>query len=75
MKKNIGVLILSSALVLSLMAPSGVEAAKSPKLSKGSVSVNVGKTVTLKLKNAARKAKVKWTSKSKKIAKITKSLS
>ncbi len=73
MKKNIGVLILSFAMVLSLMAPSGVEAAKSPKLSKGKVNVNVGKTVTLKLKNVSKKAKVKWTSKSKKIARITKS--
>lgn len=70
MKKNIGVVILSFAMVLSLMAPSGVEAAKSPKLSKGKVNVNVGKTVTLKLKNVSKKAKVKWTSKSKKIARI-----
>ena len=73
MKKTIGVLTLSFAMVLSLTAPSGVEAAKSPRLSKSQVNVSVGKTATLKLKNVAKKAKVKWVTKSKKIAKITKS--
>ena len=72
-KKMIGVLTLSFGMVLSLLAPSSIEAAKSPKLSKSQVNVSVGKTVTLKLKNVAKKAKVKWVSKSKKVAKITKS--
>ncbi|MCI8365533.1 MAG: hypothetical protein HFG34_11395 [Eubacterium sp.] len=73
MNKTIGVLTLSFAMVLSLLSPSSMAAAKSPKLSKSKMNVSVGKTVTLKLKNVSRKAKVKWTSKAKNIAKVVKS--
>lgn len=71
--KTAGMVLLSSALVLPVLAPSVSTAAKAPKLSKKTATVKVGKTTTIKLKNAAKKAKVKWSVKSKKIAKIVKS--
>ena len=73
LKKTMGIFLLSFAMVLSCLTPSGIAEAKAPKLSKKKVTVKVGKTVTLKLKNVSKKAKVKWTSKSKKVAKIVKS--
>lgn len=48
--------------------PVEVQAAAQPKLNKTSVSLNVGKTYTLKLKNAT---KVTWKSNNKKIAKVS----
>lgn len=71
--KKTGCLLLSTMLVLSLLAPTNSEAAKLPKLNKSKATVQVEKTVRLKLKNSSKKAKVTWSSKSKKIAKITKS--
>lgn len=71
--KKAGCLLLSMMLVLSLLAPTNSEAAKLPKLSKSKATVQVKKTVRLKLKNSSKKARVTWSSKSKKIAKITKS--
>lgn len=55
-------------LMISLVLQSGqfVEAKGKVALSKSSVSVYVGKSATLKVKNT--KAKVKWSSKNKKIA-------
>lgn len=44
-------------------------AAKKPKLSKSKLTINAGKTATLKVKNA--KKKVKWSTNKKKIVKIT----
>lgn len=73
LKKTMGIFLLSFAMVLSCLTPSGIAGAKTPKLSKKKVTVKVGKTVTLNLKNVSKKAKVKWTSKSKKVAKIVKS--
>ena len=64
--------LLSLTLVVSLLAPSGMAEAKAPKLSRKTAVVRVGKTVTVKLKNVPKKAKVKWTIKSKKVAKIVK---
>lgn len=65
-------MVLSFAMVLSLLIPCGVTRAKAPAMAKKKVSVDVGKTVTVKIKNASKKAKVTWKSKSKKIAKIAK---
>lgn len=73
LKRMMGIFLLSFAMVLSGLTPSGIAKAKTPKLNKRKVTVKVGKTVTLQLKNVSKKAKVKWTSKSGKIAKIVKS--
>ncbi|MGI5969517.1 MAG: GDSL-type esterase/lipase family protein [Lachnospiraceae bacterium] len=70
--RKLSVMVLSFAMVLSLLIPCGRTEAKAPAMAKKKVSVNVGKTVTIKLKNASKKAKVTWKSKSKKIAKIAK---
>ncbi len=47
------------------------QAAKKPKLNKSSCSVNVGKTVKIKVKNGNKKAKVTWSTKKASVAKIT----
>ncbi len=70
--KRLGASVLSMALVLSVLAPANVDAAKAPKFAKKNVVVNQGKTTTIKIKNGSKKAKVTWKVKSKKIAKITK---
>lgn len=69
--------ILSTVLAVALVV-TGVnvtaqktEAAKKPAIAKKNVSVNVKGTVKLKLKNATKSTRVKWSVKSKKIAKIT----
>ncbi len=63
-------------LVISQLLPMGettVEAAKKKvKLNKKSVTITQGKSVTLKVKNKKKKAKVTWKSKNKKIAKVNK---
>ena len=43
-------------------------AAKKTKLNKKSATIEIGKTVTLKLKNAPKGKKIKWTSSKKKVA-------
>lgn len=73
MKQRVGVFLVIMSMAASMTAASDSAAAKLPKLSKNRVSVQAGKTVQLKLKNVSPKAKVSWTSKSKKIAKITQS--
>ena len=73
MKQRFGVFLVIMSMAASMTAASDSAAAKLPKLSKNRVSVQAGKTVQLKLKNVSPKAKVSWTSKSKKIAKITQS--
>ena len=57
--------LLSFLLVLALIftsfsVPQTSDAAKKPKLSKKRVTVYVGKTKKIKIKNASKKAKVKW---------------
>lgn len=54
------------------MLPTGAEAAKKPKLSKSKASVNVGKSITLKVKNGKKKAKVTWKTSKKAVAKLGK---
>ncbi len=70
--KKIGVAVLSIAMLASVVAPYQVLGAKAPALSKKNVTVDVDKTVTVKIKNGAKKAKVTWKIKQTKIAKITK---
>ena len=63
--------IVSVVTALSLMISGGsltAEAAKKPKLNKKSVTVQVGKSVKLKVKNKVKKGKVIWKSKNKQVA-------
>lgn len=62
-------LVLIFALILTL-APSSASAAKRVKLNKTKVTLKVGKTITLKLKN--NKKRVKWASSNKKVATVSK---
>lgn len=67
--KKVLTIVLAFIMVLSLV-PIQVDAAKKVKLNKSKLSLNVGKSYTLKLKN--NKRKVKWSSSKKKIATVTK---
>ena len=69
-KKSIAA-ILCAAMVVTLAPAGSADAAKKPKLKK-KASVEVGKTVTIKVKNAKKKAKVTWKTSKKAVAKITK---
>lgn len=69
--KKMAALVTCFAMVITF-APNASLAAKAPKLSKKTVSVKVGKTAAVKVKNTKKKAKVTWKIKNKKIAKITK---
>lgn len=66
--------ILCAALVVSLVPAGSADAAKKAKLSKKKVSVEVGKTVKVKVKNSVKKAKVTWKTSDKKVAAIAKSV-
>ncbi len=68
-KKSIAA-VLCAALVISL-APASAGAAKKPSIKK-KVSVAVDATTTIKVKKAAKKAKVAWKTSDKKVVKITK---
>ena len=68
-KKTIAI-VSAAALLISGAAAGKVQAAKKVKLNKTSVTLAVGKTVKLKLKNA--KKKVKWSSKNKAVATVNK---
>lgn len=66
-----GVAVLTVAAVLVTgVAPGGVQAAGKIKLNKKKVTIKVGQKVKLKLKNT--KKKVKWKSSKKKVASVTK---
>ena len=67
-------LLLAAALTVSSVAVNDTtaDAAKKPKLSKTKVSIAVGSTYKIKVKNGAKKAKVTWTTSNKKIVKIAK---
>lgn len=67
--------VLSLAMVLTAGALPGQTASaagKKMKLTSKSVTVKVGKSKTVKVKNAPKKAKLSWSSKNTKIAKVTK---
>lgn len=66
--------IVSVVTALSLMISGGsltAEAAKKPKLNKKSVTVQVGKSVKLKVKNKVKKGKVTWKSKNNQVAVVS----
>ncbi len=71
-KKKLCSLLLVGAMLSAMLSSSDpIQAArKKPKLNKKSVTLTVGKSVTLKLKN--NKKKVKWTTSNRKIAKVNK---
>ncbi len=58
------------AILVFTLSPAHSSAAKKVKLSKTKITLNVGKTKTLKLKN--NKKKVKWSSSKKKVATVSK---
>ena len=64
-------LVLTAAMLVTII-PSGVNAAKAPKLSKTKLSVEAGSSQVVKVKNSNAKAKVTWKIASTKIAKISK---
>lgn len=63
-------LTLALAMLISLTGNAGVSAAKAPKISKKSVTVTVGKTAKVTVKNLPSKAKVIWKTKNTKIATV-----
>jgi len=63
-------LFLACAMIVSLLGDSGVSAAKAPKISKNSLTLTVGKTSTVTIKNKPAAAKVTWKSSNKKIASV-----
>lgn len=72
--KKIIAVVCAAAMTVGMITfnPIDVDAAKAPKLNKKKVSVNVGGTYKIKLKNGAKKAKVTWKSSKKKVVRITK---
>jgi uncharacterized protein YjdB len=68
-KKKIAI-VLTLILSISMIPTMDVSAAKKVKLSRTTVTIYVGKTVTLKLKN--NKNKVRWSSSNRNIATVTK---
>ncbi len=72
MKRSLNKIICFGLAGMLLVSPMTAEAKakKKPCLSKTSISLQVGKSCTLKVKN--NKKKVKWSTSSKKIAKVTK---
>lgn len=70
MKKAAAVLMAVSLLVSGITVPGNVQAKAKPKLNKKNVTLKVGKTVSLKLKNA--KKKVVWSSSKKSVAVVSK---
>lgn len=67
--KKILAIMLTLVLSISMIPTINVSAAKKVKLNKTKVTIYVGKTVTLKLKN--NKKKIKWSSSNKKVATVT----
>ena len=73
--RKITALLLMAVMVAGMLAVPGgnVQAAKRKvQLSKKKVTLEVGKKVTLKLKNAPKKKKITWSSNKKKVASVSK---
>lgn len=68
-QKKIMTVILSFILILSTIIVSNVEVQAKVKLNKTKVTLKVGKTYTLKLKN--NKKKIKWSTSNKKVATVS----
>lgn len=59
-KKTLAVLMALSVVIPGSIAPTSEAAAKKVKLSKTKVSIQVGKTKKITIKNAKKGAKVTW---------------
>ena len=68
-------IVLSAALVLAGVQGSAAGAAKKPKISMSKLSLKVGQSKKLSVKNLSKKQskKVKWSSSAKKVAQVNKS--
>ena len=74
MSKRLVALLLSFLMVISMMPDAGltVEAAAKPKLAKKSVSIVIGETSKIKVKNVPKGAKITYKSAQKSIATVSK---
>ena len=70
MSKRVITFILAICLILSATLPTNVYAAKKVALNKTEVTLNVGETVTLKVKNAPKGKKITWSSNKKAVASV-----
>lgn len=68
--KRISCTVIALSMVVAMVGSTTSQAKKVPKLTKSSISINVGKSATIKVKN--NKKKVKWSSSKKKVATVTK---
>ncbi|MCH5251473.1 MAG: endo-1,4-beta-xylanase [Lachnospiraceae bacterium] len=73
-KKRLGALCLIAAMIISLCGQGEITSAakKKPALSKKKLTLKVGQSKKLSVKNAGKKVKKKWKSKNKKIATVSK---
>ena len=73
LRKITAFLLMAVMLTGMLTVPGGmVQAAKKIQLNKKTVTLYVGETVTLKLKNAPKSKKITWSSNKKQIASVNK---
>lgn len=73
MRKKIYVFCCLLAMIVSVLSPQGAAAAKKkPVMNKKSATMYVGSSLTLKVKNVKKKAKIKWKSSNKKVVKVSK---
>ncbi|MCR5202414.1 MAG: cellulase family glycosylhydrolase, partial [Lachnospiraceae bacterium] len=73
MRRVIGFLLALALVITSGVLPQGASAkTKKVKLNKSKATIKVGKTVKLKVNNAPKKAKVKWSVNKKAVATVTK---
>lgn len=71
--KKLLAFVLAFAMIITIYQPSAVyAAAKKPGLSAKTMTLQVGQKKTLKVKNAGKKAKLKWSSNKKSIATVSK---
>ena len=70
--KKLLAFVLAFAMIVTIYQPSAVyAAAKKPSLSAKTMTLQVGQKKTLKVKNAGKKAKLKWSSNKKSIATVS----
>lgn len=70
--KKLLAFVLAFAMIITIYQPSAVYAAKKLSLSAKTMTLQVGQKKTLKVKNAGKKAKLKWSSNKKSIATVSK---
>lgn len=70
--KQMAAVVLAAAMVITVVPADSANAAKALKLSKKKVSVKVGETVKITVKNAKKSTKVKWKTSKSSVASISK---